>query len=186
MLDNENKLIKRAKRGDGEAFRALYDHYVSAIYRFVLLKVGHKRDAEDLTHDVFLSAWQNIGSYRLRGLPFSSWLYRIARNRVIDHYRTRKVGISINDVDERLLGVIDHVERDADRAISFARVVSCFEKLSPDQKDVTILRFIDELSHREIAQALGKSEGAVRLIQHRALRALQLLLEDHEPPANEI
>jgi RNA polymerase sigma-70 factor, ECF subfamily len=186
MLDNEDKLIKRARKGDSEAFRELYSHHVDAIYRFVLLKVSDRGDAEDLTHDVFLSAWQNVNSYRDRGLPFSSWLYRIARNRVIDHYRTRKIGISIDEVDERLLGVVEHVERDADLAINFAKVVGCFEKLSPDQKDVTILRFIDELSHKEVAQALGKSEGAVRLIQYRALQTLRSLLKDKEPPTKEV
>ena len=91
MIDGEEKLIQDAvKEGDSSAFGKLYDHYQPMIYRFVLIKVGRREEAEDITHQVFLQAWQNIRTYRHRGHPFGSWLYRIARNQVIDHYRSRK------------------------------------------------------------------------------------------------
>src|ERR1700677_3343750 len=80
MIDGEEKLIQEAVRGDSSAFGLLYDHYQPMIYRFVAVKVGRREEAEDITHQVFMNAWQNIASYRHRGHPFSSWLYRIARN----------------------------------------------------------------------------------------------------------
>ena len=86
----EEDLINKAKNRDSEAFGLLYDQYLPAIYRFILLKTSHKVTAEDLTHQVFLNAWQNIENYQSRGFPFSSWLYRIANNAVIDYYRTDK------------------------------------------------------------------------------------------------
>jgi len=103
MLDGEYKVIKGAQKGNSESFGILYDHYSHQIYRFILMRVSHKQEAEDLTHEVFLNAWQNIDNYDYRGLPFSSWLYRIARNRVIDHYRTKKEVVSIDNVDENNL-----------------------------------------------------------------------------------
>ena len=87
MLDGEQSYVNSAIRGDSSAFGVLYDHYQPMIYRFVAVKVGRREEAEDITHQVFLSAWQNIKRYEHRGHPFSSWLYRIARNQVVDHYR---------------------------------------------------------------------------------------------------
>jgi len=159
MLDNEEVLIFQAKNGDKDSFRQLYEHYIGPIFRFIFLKVSDRNAAEDITHEVFLSSWRNLHSYQSRGLPFSSWLYRIARNKVIDHYRTKKNNIRIDDLNEYSLGVIDKLDDDVDRSLSIERVKKCFDKLSPDQKDVTIMRFIEELSHREIARALGKAKG---------------------------
>ena len=99
----EEKLIKRAKNGDKEAFGELYDSHISPIYRFVLVKVGNKADAEDLTHQVFLSAWQGLGGYNFQGFPFSSWLYRIANNAVIDFNRTNRKHADIDLVPEEIL-----------------------------------------------------------------------------------
>lgn len=89
-MKEEERLIKEAQSGKAEAFGKLYDDHISRIYRFILLKVSRKTDAEDITHQVFLSAWQNIRSYKIQGNPFSSWLYKIAHNAVIDFYRTQK------------------------------------------------------------------------------------------------
>ena len=93
MLESEKVYIKKAKSGNQEAFGALYDHYLPSIYRFILLKVSNRAEAEDLSHEVFLSAWKNIPGYKDKGFPFSSWLYQIARNAVIDFYRTSKKNI---------------------------------------------------------------------------------------------
>ena len=89
-MKEEPELIKKAKNRNPEAFGLLYDQYLPAIYRFILLKIGDKVTTEDLAHQVFLSAWQNIENYQTQGFPFSSWLYRIAHNAVIDYYRTGK------------------------------------------------------------------------------------------------
>ncbi|MCB0180374.1 MAG: sigma-70 family RNA polymerase sigma factor, partial [Anaerolineae bacterium] len=86
----EIELIRQATSGDANAFAGLYDAYVDEVYRFILHRVGNKQTAEDLTSQVFLKAWDNLGRYTMRGLPFGAWLFRIARNTVIDHYRTYK------------------------------------------------------------------------------------------------
>src|SRR3989344_2601021 len=103
-MEEERKLILQAKEGKEEAFGRLYDKYMPAIYRFIFLKVGgDKGRAEDISPEGFLSAWQNIGNFRFQGYPFSSWLYRIAGNAVIDYYRTRKASVNIENVPEEVV-----------------------------------------------------------------------------------
>lgn len=177
MLDNEKDIIRRAKKGEPALFGDLYDHYLPQIYRYVFLKVGNKQETEDLTHEVFLSAWQNLKDYRSQGFPFSTWLYQIAHNRVIDYYRTRKSHSSLDEIDENFVKLASTVEKDLDLAIDLAKVRSAIHKLKDDQQDVIVMRFVEEMSHREIAEVMGRSEGAVRLIQHRALTFLKEMLE---------
>lgn len=177
MREDEQKLIQKAQKGDQEAFGALYDHYLPRIYRFVLLKVGRREDAEDLTHHVFLSAWEHLHRYEHRGFPFSSWLYRIASNAVIDHYRTARHHQDIATVPEETLAESDDTEVTVDTAIAGNRVRAALLKLEPDQQNVLIMRFIEDLSNKEIAETLGKTEGAVRVIQHRALKQLKKITE---------
>src|SRR6266404_5085110 len=99
MLDGEENLIQRAIKGKASAFGSLYDYYQPKIYRFVLIKVGRREEAEDLTHQIFLSAWQNIRNYKQLGFPFSSWLYKIARNQITDYYRSKRENANIDNVD---------------------------------------------------------------------------------------
>src|SRR3989344_2875321 len=96
MLDGESGIIERATKGEAEAFGLLYDHYLPKIYRFVFLKVGRREEAEDLTHQVFLNSWQHIANYQSMGHPFSTLLYRMARNEVIDYIRTKKNPIPLD------------------------------------------------------------------------------------------
>ena len=105
MLEEEKSLIKKARAGNTKAFGNLYDHYLPQIYRFILLKVRRKSEAEDLAHEVFLSAWKNIGNYADQGFPFSSWLYQIAKNAVIDFYRTSKNNLPVEMVDESFIAM---------------------------------------------------------------------------------
>lgn len=179
MLDNEEKLIKRAQKGEGECFGQLYHHYSDQIYRYIFLKVSNKQEAEDLTHDVFLSAWQNLESYRSKGYPFSSWLYNIAHNKVIDHYRTRKPHYSIEGLDENFIKTVNTLDQRFDQKLGLEEIKKVLQRLSAEQQDVIVMRFIEDLSHREIAAALNKSEGAVRLIQHRAIQNLKELLNEN-------
>lgn len=177
MLDGEVKIIESAVKGEASAFGLLYDHYQPKIYRFVLIKVSHREEAEDLTHQVFLHAWQSIGKYAHRGFPFSSWLYQIARNQVIDFYRSRKNESRLEDLDpESLLGH-NTLEISAEHRLEFGRVYRAIQELKPEYQDVLIMRFIEELSSREVAGAIGKSEGAVKLMQYRAVRQLKKLLD---------
>jgi len=173
MIDGEEKLIQDAvKEGDSSAFGKLYDHYQPMIYRFVLVKVGRREEAEDITHQVFLQAWQNIRTYRHRGYPFGSWLYRIARNQVIDHYRSRKDDVSLEAAD--LEDVSRQVSQpDVSLRMDMERVMAAIYYLKPEYQDAIIFRFIEDLSIRETADAMHKTEGAVKLIQHRAIEELK-------------
>lgn len=179
MLEAEQDIVAAAKKGDSASFGKLYDHYVKPIYRFIAVKVSIRQEAEDLTHEVFLSAWQKLPGFTFQGFPFSSWLYRIARNRVIDHYRTRKQHADINEVDEGLLGIIDSHEAGVDSSMSLKKIYAAMKELNADQQDVLVLRFVDDLSPKEIAEVLDKTEGSVRIIQHRAVEALKKKLPSH-------
>ncbi len=176
MLESEPQLIAGACDGDRAAYSTLYGHYVAQIYRFVYLKTGSKAEAEDLTHDVFLSAWQNIGTYRHRGHPFSSWLYQIARNKVIDHYRTRKFTAPIDEATLAIADLAAQTEHAADQSMELDRIQLAMRELSDEHQNILILRFVDDLTPGEIAETLGKTEGAVRLMQHRAIKNLRAIL----------
>ena len=129
MLDGEHKLIESAVKGEASAFGSLYDYYQPKIYRFVLIKVSRREEAEDLTHQVFLNAWQNIKSYEHIGFAFSSWLYQIARNQVIDYYRTRKKNISIEEIDPEYFAIPGMIETAVDLKRELARVWAAMKKL---------------------------------------------------------
>lgn len=173
MLDREKSIVSDAVRGEASAFGLLYDYYQSKIYRFIVLKVGRSEEAEDLTHQVFLNAWQNIKNYKSLGFPFSSWLYRIARNLVIDHYRTLKETTSVDQIDPEYFAAPATVHLDIDNKLQIREVRLEISKLEPDYQDVIIMRFVEDLSIKESAEALGKSEGAVKLMQYRALKKLK-------------
>ena len=178
MLEGEEKLIKGASRGNAGDFDRLYSHYIAPIYRFIYMKVTHRQEAEDLAHEVFLNAWQGLPSYQSRGFPFSSWLYHIARNKVIDYYRLKKNVVGL----DALGGMVDlaktetSVETELENNLNLEKIKAAIHKLNHDQQDVLLMRFVEELSYKEISAAIQKSEGAVRLIHHRAVKELKKLL----------
>ena len=175
MLENEHLYIQGAQKGDNESFAVIYNHYVPRIYRFIFFRVSSKTIAEDLTHESFLSAWKSIGNYAQKNLSISSWLYRIARNKVIDHYRTNKKNTSIDtdDFNESILGFYE--QEDLDITLNINKIKSLINLLKAEYKEVIIMKYIEDLSHKEIAKTLDKSEGAIRLIQHRAIKSLKEL-----------
>lgn len=177
MREREEELISKAKNGDTASFGELYDLYMPRIYRFVLLRTRQKEDAEDLTHHVFMNAWQNLHRYESRGFPFGSWLYRIATNAVIDHYRTARVHAPLEAIPEEVLSEPNGMGEAVDTAIDLHRVRVMLTKLESDQQNVLLMKFVDDMTNREIAEALGKTEGAVRVIQHRAIKKLKELHE---------
>lgn len=177
MLDGETKLIKMAIRGEASAFGSLYDYYQPKIYRFVLIKVGRREEAEDLTHQVFLSAWQNIHNYKNLGFPFSSWLYQIARNQIVDFYRTRKSEISLEKTDPEYFVAPASAQFGLADKMEMERVRSAISKLKPEYQDVIIMRFVEDIPIKEVATAMEKSEGAIKLLQHRAMKELKNLLK---------
>jgi RNA polymerase sigma-70 factor, ECF subfamily len=180
MIDGEDKIVLGAIAGDASAFGVLYDRYQPAIYRFVALKVGRREDAEDITHQVFMRAWQSVGTYEGRGFPFSSWLYRIARNQIVDFYRAHREHTDLDEVEPLLLKEDDTADA-LDLKADVARVRAAMLELRTDYQDVIILRFIEERTLEEAAQALDRSVGATKVLQHRALRSLRALLDGSEP-----
>ena len=177
MLEGEEKVIRTAQGGNRASFDALYEHYISPIYRFIYMKVSHREEAEDLTHEVLANAWQNLPRNRLRGFPFSSWLYQIARNKVIDHYRVKRTKIPLEEVDAELVAADFNIEEALENRLSIEKIRGALRYLTPDQQDVILMKFMEDLSHREIAVVLAKSEGAIRIIQHRALLELKKVME---------
>lgn len=173
-----DRLVEKSIRGDARAFGKLYDHFVDRVYAFVRGRVGSNADAEDLTATVFLKAWEAIGGYDQRGLPFGAWLFRIARNSVIDSYRRAGRSPETLPVEE----MPDTEDEDAAvDAIVFEKVRAdelraAMDRLTEEQRSVLMLRFIWGFDLKGTADALGKSAGAVKALQHRAVRSLERLL----------
>jgi RNA polymerase sigma-70 factor (ECF subfamily) len=170
----EEELIKKAKNRNPEAFGLLYDQYAPAIYRFVLLKISDKTAAEDLTHQVFLKAWQNIESYQTQGFPFSSWLYRIAHNLVVDYYRTEKSHLSLETMRE--VSVASNLEEKIDQERDLNLIKTALKKLPAEQQTIIIMKFVEDLTNKEIAAVLEKSEGAIKTAQYRSLENLKKII----------
>lgn len=178
IAKGESQLIQRAKEGEKQAFGALYDHYGPRIYRFAFLKTGTREEAEDITHQVFLKAFESISSYEDMGYPFSSWLYQIARNRITDFYRTAKHDISLENADPEYFIGTASVSDMLETKMEVGKVTEALKSLKPEHQDVVIMRFVEELSLKETAEVLQKSVGAVKLIQHRAVQELRNALGD--------
>lgn len=178
----DDKLIEMAKKGKSEAFGLLYDKYVSSIYRYLFLRVGGDKGlAEDLTHNVFLAAWKNMGNYEIRGVPFLSYLYRIAKNELTDYWRTKKTTIDIYDLsDSEAMSAKHDWGESLDEKQILEKIKNAIPLLEDSYQEVIILKFVEGFSNKEIAEMLGKSEGAIRVLQHRALKQLKSYLENLE------
>ncbi len=160
-----------------EAFTEMYNNYVSKIYRYILFRVGDEKTAEDLTSLVFMKAWESLEHYRPTGAQFITWLFTIAHNTIIDHYRTYKDTVTLDT----------SIKEPSDRLSPEEESVSHFEKeslrkairnLTREQQNVVILKFIDGLTTEEIASQLGKRTGTVRALQMRALQSLSRLMAE--------
>ena len=176
------RLVAAAQQGDPEAFGALFDHYYGPVYRFVAARVGRPSDAEDLAQLVFVKALEALPRYESRGIPFGGWLFRLARNVVIDHTRTRRDHATLDIVAERA----DQDDGPDELAVlrqEMDSVALALRRLTPEQREAIELRFFAGLSAREAAEVMGRQEGTVRGLQFRAIAALrrELGIED---PAN--
>jgi len=163
-------LVEEADGGNFTAFGDLYSIYLDQIYRYIFYQVKDKMTAEDITEEVFIKAWKAIGSCKGKEKTFSSWLYRIAHNHLINTLRSMKKFISIEKVD--LVDFADpkqKIETNAD----YQELLGKITCLPQNQKQVIILKFIEGLDNREIGKIMGKSEGAIRVLQMRALATLR-------------
>lgn len=165
-------LVQAAKAGDASAYGELYERYRDAIYRFCLARTGTSHDAEDLTADVFVKALQSIDRYQDRGLPFAAFLYRIARNAAIDRSRTHKQPLSVDGLLVEPSSK-QNVELEASLAVERSILLAALTRLKAEHRDVITMRFIEGYAAIEVARFLGKTEGAVRTLQHRALERLR-------------
>ena len=176
---DEATLVQRAIGRDPEAFGRLYDIHVDRVYRHIYYRVGNEQDAEDLTQQVFLKAWQAIERYKKLGSPFVAWLMTISHNLVVDFYRTRKEKAQI-EVEVLADDSPSRPEQAAQASFEQQRLRRAILKLGSDEQQVIILRFIEGFEFSEIASVLKKKEGNVRVILHRALIKLRNILEKDE------
>ncbi len=172
----DRALIQLSIEGDSEAFETLYLRYLEKIYRYIYFRVGDEAQAEDMTEEVFVRAWEALPKFQLGKSRFTSWLYTIAHNLLVDHYRRRNpVSISADDL-ARYADPSELPERIVGRKQEFEVLAKSIMQLDDLEQQVLLLRFVEGLSHREIAAIIGKSQTASRVIQHRALKALRALL----------
>jgi RNA polymerase sigma-70 factor (ECF subfamily) len=175
--ENEDRLVELAMTGDFDAFAALYSLHLNTIYRYIYYRTGDAQDAEDLTEQVFLKAWEALSRYKPDGCRFINWLYRISHNIVVDHHRHSKFIVDEPISDAKLPGKVQDMALEkviqAEEAASLAAAIA---KLPEEYQQVIILRFIEGLGHAEVARILEKSEVACRGIQYRALTSLNQIL----------
>ncbi|MFC2069971.1 RNA polymerase sigma factor [Chloroflexota bacterium] len=164
------ELVRKAINDDTEAFGELYVVYVEKIYRYVFLHYRNKTFAEDVTEEVFIKAWKAIDTCRGREDTFESWLYRIARNHLIDEIRKLKRRPSI---DTDIIEVFTHNESNVASYLEQQELMTFIDKLPASQRQVVLLKFIQGLNNEEISRVMDKSQGAVRILQMRALENLR-------------
>jgi RNA polymerase sigma-70 factor, ECF subfamily len=166
-------LVERAQDGDREALEELYLIHFDRIYSYLHLSVGNRHDAEDLTTQTFLKMLEAIGRFRWQSVPFSAWLFRIAHNLAIDHFRARRRVQSEDEVPEVAGQEESSAEQQAMDSLGQAGMLVLIGRLSPEQRQVLTLKFLFGFANAEVAGILGKTEGAVKSLQHRALATLQ-------------
>lgn len=191
-LAAERALVERAARGDQRAVGGLYDHYVGALYRFCLARVGNETDAEDLTEEIFLKVMRSVGGFEWRPLPlvageperspFRAWLFRIARNHVVSHYRRSSLRTTAGEVPEWIQDEGRGPAEMAELRLTVDEVFAAVQQLPPAQREVIQLRFGSGLSVAETAAALEKNETNVKVLQHKGVQKLKELLRDAPAP----
>lgn len=172
METEEIKILEECQAGELHRFTLLYDRYSTKIYRFIYYKTHHKETAQDLTSVTFTKAIERIKSYDKTKGGFSTWLYQIARNTVVDHYRTTKTTANIEDIwdlaDENI-----NVLRDVNISMTTAKIRQAMENLKPKQREIIMLRIWEDMPYREIAEIIGSSEDAAKMAFSRAIKELR-------------
>ncbi len=175
------QLVQEALEGDSEAFVKLYEAYVTRVYRFVFFRVSDRQTAEDLTSQTFLKAWDHLEQCQARDVPFGAWLFRIARNTVIDYYRSRR-HTSPLDIDPAAQDGLSDALDELEKREETEGVRRALQGLTDEQREVLTLKFIDGLTTNEAAQVMGKRPGAIRALQMRGLQSLAAILTGKDYP----
>jgi RNA polymerase sigma-70 factor, ECF subfamily len=173
-------LVDRAQKGDRAALEELYLIHFDRIYSYLHVSVGNRHDAEDLTTQTFLKMLESIGRFRWQAAPFSAWLFRIAHNLAMDHFRANRRWQPEEDVPEPDPDESTSAESGAFESIGRKSMLELIEDLSGEQQQVLTLKFVFNFSNAEAATILGKTEGAIKSLQHRALVSLQKQLQQRE------
>jgi RNA polymerase sigma-70 factor (ECF subfamily) len=175
-LDFKNYL-EQAKQLDRDSFELVYSKYLTPIYRYFVIRTSDKNLSQDLAHSVFIKAWKN--SQKIEDLEkILPWLFTIARNTLIDHWRKKKE-VLVDDVSSmEAAGDMQNIEEEHDYSEQLKKAKKALLKLSDDQRELVTLKFFEELTNEEICVITGKSSVAVRALQHRALKSLKKILED--------
>jgi RNA polymerase sigma-70 factor (ECF subfamily) len=181
QVQEEEILVRKAQQRDQEAFARLYEGYFDKIYRYIVIKIGHQEEAEDMTQQVFLNALQSISSFKWQGVPFSAWLYRIAHNQIVDYLRKkgkRPAAVSMDDDPIDVKDTKKHADPQeiAEYNMDIEQVLEATKQLTEAQREVISLRFSSDLSTAEVAKIMGKSQGAIKALQHSAILALRTAL----------
>ncbi|HYM14264.1 MAG TPA: sigma-70 family RNA polymerase sigma factor [Dehalococcoidia bacterium] len=173
----ERERVDRARTGDQQALADLYDWYMPRVYRYAVARLGNTVEAEDLTEEVFLKMLGSIGDFRWKDVPFSSWLFRIAHNHVATHFRrTAQRGGATTAIPAQMIDWRHDIATTVEERITLEEVRRAAEQLPDAQREVIALRFAVGLSIADTARALGKREGNIKALQHKAVAKLQKIL----------
>lgn len=174
-------LVAASLAGDEKAFGKLYDQYVTPIYRFIFFRVKGQEDAEDLTTEVFLKTWQYLTNGQRSIENFKALLYRIANNSVVDYYRQKDQEVNFLEEDQwlQITDLTYNLEEDVRKKDDIKHLHQSINKLENSEKELLIMRYIDDLSIKEIAGILEKNEGTIRVALHRATKALKNIINNH-------
>ena len=171
-MQDEESIVRRAKEHDQAALTRLYEENFDKIYRYTVLRIGDRTEAEDITQQVFTNALKSISSYKFKGAPFSAWLFRIAHNLIVDRARKKAKQYTVPLNDSLTKGGEVPVKQTEDK-LQAEELVTMLRKLTGAQQEVISLRFVAEMPIAQVAMAMGKSEGAIKALQHSAIVALR-------------
>jgi RNA polymerase sigma-70 factor, ECF subfamily len=171
--EHVRELVARGQQGDRDALEELYLIHFDRIYSYLHVSVGNRHDAEDLTTQTFLKMLEKIGTFKWQSAPFSAWLFRIAHNLAMDHFRARRRWQPEEEVPEQPGEEEPSAELEAMQTIGRESMLKLIDRLSPEQQQVLTLKFVFNLPNAEVAAILDKTEGAIKSLQHRALVSLQ-------------
>lgn len=178
VAPSDKQLIAQLQQEqDAEAFGQLYDRYVDNIYRFIFFKVSDTNEAQDITSDVFLKVWSAIKEKKQGIENFKAYVYRTARNAVVDHYRKNRKNISIDDIQAEELVTKSTVARLLDTDMDTKRVLSALKILKDEYRELIMFKYMNEMSYSEISEITGKSYVNIRVQVHRAVKTLKQLLQ---------
>jgi RNA polymerase sigma-70 factor (ECF subfamily) len=179
VIEDEARLIQLAKQGNAEAFGVLYDRHYDAVYRYSYYRVSDATMAQDLTSEVFVRMVDKLDTYRVKGRPLLAWLYTIARNLITDMHRQKEKAMQVPLEEATTIGQDGRQElaRGVDQQLQADCLASALEHLTEEQRQVILLRFMEDYRNGQVARILDKSEGAIKALQHRALKSLRRALE---------